>query len=101
MFSFTDRFVGWLKNFIHNRYLATENMMNGYGQVTLTRAAPEELRQELLDRNARLGLKGPSGSYVARASDKLARRAGGGGLHGIQVPEYPSVPHARKCCMLY
>jgi hypothetical protein len=32
--------VGWLKNFIHNRNLASENLMRGYNTTTMVRHMP-------------------------------------------------------------
>ena len=34
--------MGWLKNFIHNRNLASENLMRGYNTTTMVRHMPPE-----------------------------------------------------------
>ena len=38
--AYIARFVGWLKNFVHNRSLADENLMRGYCAATITRSMP-------------------------------------------------------------
>ena len=46
-----DRFVGWIKNFIHSRKLPNENLVLGYTTVTLVRATDPAIRTRLLSRN--------------------------------------------------
>jgi hypothetical protein len=67
--------VGWLKNFIHNRSLAEENMMRGYCVATISRCMPAEvtvkvnLRALRRTSEGRKG-KGPFESFVRMESDK-------------------------------
>ena len=44
------RFVGWLKNFIHNRSLASENLMRGYNTTCMVRHMPPQALAALRSR---------------------------------------------------
>jgi hypothetical protein len=39
----TPRFVGWLKDFIHNRHLASENLVRGYTTCSILRTMPSNV----------------------------------------------------------
>ena len=43
---FSERCVGWLTNFIHNRKDPAVNLINSYSYMTLTRRAPLSIRKE-------------------------------------------------------
>ena len=68
-------FVGWLKNFIHNRSLADENMMRGYCVATISRCMPSGVTNKVNLRalgRAKAGRKGagPFETFVRMESDK-------------------------------
>jgi hypothetical protein len=78
-------FVGWIKNFIHNRSKPTENMMRGYSRVTISRGAPTDLRTRLHQRYEDMKRELPSGSYLSHASKKYKRRGLGAGTRTLEV----------------
>ena len=54
--------MGWLKNFIHNRSLADENMMRGYCTATMTRNMPWQVTNSVAMRALRKS-KGAAGPF--------------------------------------
>jgi hypothetical protein len=70
------RFVGWLKNFIHNRSLASENLMRGYNTTCMVRHMPPQALAALRSRVVN------APSYTKAGVDRLlpmpSRRLQGG-----------------------
>lgn len=61
------RFVGWLKTFIHNRSLATENLVRGYNTSSIIRHMPDEITNALQERLAK------GAGWMEKASNELLR----------------------------
>ena len=57
--------MGWLKNFIHNRNLASENLMRGYNTTTMVRHMPPE---DMADLRRRLA---SAPSYTKAGVDRM------------------------------
>ena len=63
--SVCDRFVGWLKNFIHNRSTANENMLRGYLSASIARTMPYEVTRLIQKRmRKRSSSYGPSSQFI-------------------------------------
>jgi len=75
----TERFVGWMKSFVHNRALAVENMVRGYTRGQLMRAVGPKIRRKLLRRMHKLDID-TSGlrSFLDPPKQKGKTRVGSG-----------------------
>jgi hypothetical protein len=63
--SVCDRFVGWLKHFIHNRSAANENMLRGYLSASIARTMPYEVTTRIQKRmRKKSSSKGPSSQFI-------------------------------------
>ena len=59
-----DRFLGWLKGYIHDRAHSSRNLVNGYARATLSRRMPRLVRDRLLSRLARTHTRLPLTSFL-------------------------------------
>jgi hypothetical protein len=78
------RFLGWLKGFIHDRNHSTENLVRGYGRVTVIRRAPSRIRTAIVQRYASNQLVLPKSSFLALPDNRMQRRSRAG-RHEVQV----------------
>jgi hypothetical protein len=65
--NYLHRFVGWLTNFIHNRHLASENLVRGYNTSCILASMPDEVTAGI-----RARLEDTPG-YTATAAKRLFR----------------------------
>ena len=81
-----NRFVGWVKNFIHSRKHPAVNMMKGYGRVTLVRRA-HSTNDRVERRFAQEGTKLSDTSFLRSASTRLLnkQRIGVAGANVLQI----------------
>ena len=78
------RFLGWLKGFIHDRNHSTENLVRGYGRVTVIRREPSRIRTAIVQRYASNQLVLPKSSFLALPDNRMQRRSRAG-RHEVQV----------------
>ena len=72
---FNERMLGWLKGFVHDRYHASENLVNSYSRITFIRRADSETRARLADLYAGTGMVLPSRSFVATPNSRLSAKS--------------------------
>lgn len=72
------RFLGWLKGFIHDRNHSTENLVRGYGRVTVLRRAPTESRTLTRLRYKTKEFSHAASSFLVPVEDRLDRRTRSG-----------------------
>jgi hypothetical protein len=69
--------LGWLKGYCHDRNHSSENIVSGYGKVTLVRRVSTDVRKRLLSTYARFDLDLPSTSFLRTSRKNVgASRAG-------------------------
>lgn len=77
------RFVGWLKKLIRNRYRASENMVSSYCRITVSRGAPQDLIEGVLDLYDQHGLDLPLRSYLENTGSRLTKYLRQGAGSGV------------------
>ena len=82
---FNERFLGWLKGFVHDRAHSTENIVRCYGRVTVIRRAPTDTREALLQRYETSGLSFPATSFLMSVGDRMDKRGSRAGKHEVSV----------------